>query len=309
MARTFQIKRGLKAKLPVLAQGEFAMTTDNGTEALWLGTGSINKKIPLEPTAADVGAVRMTNYSGDMNALTADGHYRLANNTNLHGSAYYGQAIVSRGTVNADTAVPLVFGHGSTYAAFRGGRLVNGEWIWEEWQRLATTNPALLLDGSNAMTGYLKSTLGGSAGGATFAGNNLAAYMEALADMTAGVRRQLILCNPDSALDTSALRIWNEKTGVTQTVLHTGNKSSGSYTGNGSAVSRNIPTGGNGSVVLIWSVSGRALLTPEGGIGGADSSVINLTNGEAGFENGILTLTTAAELLNANGIIYNYQVL
>lgn len=57
MARTFQIKRGLRAKLSTLAQGEFAMTTDSGSEALWLGTGDQNKKIPLDPTAADVGAV------------------------------------------------------------------------------------------------------------------------------------------------------------------------------------------------------------------------------------------------------------
>lgn len=57
MARKFQIKRGPKANLPTLAQGEFAMTTDSGAEALWLGTGTANKKIPLAPTAADVGAV------------------------------------------------------------------------------------------------------------------------------------------------------------------------------------------------------------------------------------------------------------
>ena len=62
MARKFQIKRGLKANLPTLAQGEFAMTTDSGAEVLWLGTGSKNRKIPLDPAAADVGAVRC---SGD----------------------------------------------------------------------------------------------------------------------------------------------------------------------------------------------------------------------------------------------------
>lgn len=68
MARKFQIKRGLKANLPTLAQGEFAMTTDSGAEALWLGAGNKNKKIPLDPTAADVGAVA----KDGSNAMTGD---------------------------------------------------------------------------------------------------------------------------------------------------------------------------------------------------------------------------------------------
>ena len=32
MARKFQIKRGLKADMPTLAQGELGMTTDTGSE-------------------------------------------------------------------------------------------------------------------------------------------------------------------------------------------------------------------------------------------------------------------------------------
>lgn len=77
MARKFQIKRGLKANLPALAQGEFAMTTDSGAEALWLGTGSTNKKIPLDPTAADVGAVSKTGdkMTGDLATCRDDGGY------------------------------------------------------------------------------------------------------------------------------------------------------------------------------------------------------------------------------------------
>lgn len=80
MARKFQIKRGLRANLPALAQGEFAMTTDSGTEALWLGTGSKNKKIPLDPSAADVGAV---NKAGD----TMTGALSVKMNTNSVGGA------------------------------------------------------------------------------------------------------------------------------------------------------------------------------------------------------------------------------
>lgn len=39
MARKLQIKRGLKATMPELAQGELAMTTDVGSEGLYVGIG------------------------------------------------------------------------------------------------------------------------------------------------------------------------------------------------------------------------------------------------------------------------------
>ena len=42
MARKFQIKRGLKAGMPTLAQGELAMTTDAGSEGVFIGTGTEN---------------------------------------------------------------------------------------------------------------------------------------------------------------------------------------------------------------------------------------------------------------------------
>jgi len=74
------------------------------------------------------------------------------------------------------------------------------------------------------MTGYLKSTLGGSTGGATFAGNNLAAYVEALSDMADGARRQLIVLNPESSADNIAVRMYNEKTNKTEVFYHTGNR-------------------------------------------------------------------------------------
>ena len=45
MARKFQIKRGLKAGMPTLAQGELAMTTDSGSEGLFIGTGTENIEI------------------------------------------------------------------------------------------------------------------------------------------------------------------------------------------------------------------------------------------------------------------------
>lgn len=60
MARTLQIKRGAKANLPTLAQGEFGFTTDTNAEELYIGNGSKNiqiarqdKVLPIEGGASN----------------------------------------------------------------------------------------------------------------------------------------------------------------------------------------------------------------------------------------------------------------
>lgn len=45
MARVLQVKRGLKANIPTLAQAEFGFTTDADAEELYIGTGNKNIKI------------------------------------------------------------------------------------------------------------------------------------------------------------------------------------------------------------------------------------------------------------------------
>lgn len=46
MANKIQIKRGLQATLPTLDVGEPALTTNSGSEKIYIGTGSGNKEIP-----------------------------------------------------------------------------------------------------------------------------------------------------------------------------------------------------------------------------------------------------------------------
>lgn len=94
------------------------------------------------------------------------------------------------------------------------------------------------------------------------------------------------------------------------TLLHTGNKPTGSYTGNGSAVSRNINTGGIGSVVVIRSSNGSAILTSAAGLvfsGLGGVSAIGYVVGH--MANGTITLATDNAMLNANGVKYEYQIL
>ena len=89
-------------------------------------------------------------------------------------------------------------------------------------------------------------------------------------------------------------------------ILHTGSKPSGSYTGNGSEAARTIETGGLGSVVLVFSSYGFAILTPSGAIARNGGVVVTSNNS---FLNGVITLATTDSNFNANGTTYYYQVL
>lgn len=97
---------------------------------------------------------------------------------------------------------------------------------------------------------------------------------------------------------------------ATNQVLHTGNKPSGSYTGNGSATSRTITHGGIGTFVAVWSTNGFMVLSPIGGFGQYGITPVNLTAGAVGTTgNGSFLLATTHAALNANGVTYYYQVL
>lgn len=96
------------------------------------------------------------------------------------------------------------------------------------------------------------------------------------------------------------------------TILHTGNKPSGSYTGNGDATARTIDTGGVGEVIMVRSGGTNAcmgIITYKGGFGVISGSLVFLPNTEAMFTNGVLTISTNSLLVNGNGMPYYYQVL
>ena len=69
MARKFQIKRGLKAGMPTLAQGEFAMTTDAGSEGVFIGTGTENIELARK---SDLDTIPTPDVSGQINAHNTD---------------------------------------------------------------------------------------------------------------------------------------------------------------------------------------------------------------------------------------------
>ena len=87
------------------------------------------------------------------------------------------------------------------------------------------------------------------------------------------------------------------------------NKPSGSYTGNGSATSRTIETGGLGNVAVVWSANGTVLLINLGGIARQSTNLYAISGEESNCANGKIILTTTSRFLNENGKKYVYQVL
>ena len=99
-------------------------------------------------------------------------------------------------------------------------------------------------------------------------------------------------------------------TGTWQEILHTGNKPTGTYTGNGSATSRTVNVGGVGSVLAIYG-NGRSMIVTSYGAFGMkrdDTSMIVIPQTECKYSNGVLTLATTNAAVNAE-TTFNYEVL
>ena len=96
-------------------------------------------------------------------------------------------------------------------------------------------------------------------------------------------------------------------------VLHTGNKPSGSYAGNGSAASRTIQTGGIGTILWIKCAKALGFVWNYGAIfidGGGTNPTFKWFNiEECKFENGVLTIASTSDYLNRNANMYYYGLL
>ena len=93
-------------------------------------------------------------------------------------------------------------------------------------------------------------------------------------------------------------------------VLHTGNKPSGSYTGNGSAAARTINTGGIGNAIIVRNSYMTCIVTNDMAFAINSSGTVKaFTSSEISFLNGVLTLQTSDTWINNSSNTYLYQVL
>lgn len=118
----------------------------------------------------------------------------------------------------------------------------------------------------------------------------------------------------DNTSPTKRLTLIGNDTGAwfSYDILHTGNKSSGSYTGNGSA--RTVNIGGIGKILCIMSTNSTTFVTPAGGVQFNHANGMTTYNAKEllNFTDGVLTFAPTEEnptLCNTHGAIYTYQVL
>ena len=62
-------------------------------------------------------------------------------------------------------------------------------------------------------------------------------------------------------------------------------------------------------MLLIWSTTGKAFVTPGGGLHAIGTTITNFAANVARFENGELFIATTDQTMNTNGQTYHYQVL
>ena len=157
----------------------------------------------------------------------------------------------------------------------------------------------------DTMAGPLDNSVDGL-GTARFYGAEYGAYLEAYRDYSK--RRQLIVQNADlQPNDAYGLMMWVAETNASYSVLHTSNKPSGSYTGNGSATERKIATGGIGSCCLCYGGNNElAIATPSGAFYRSGDNFIYTVS--VAFANGVLTIASNS-IVNTSSVGYVYQVL
>lgn len=101
--------------------------------------------------------------------------------------------------------------------------------------------------------------------------------------------------------------------GVYNALLHTGNKPTGTYTGNGSATERTVNIGGIGKLLYISDTHylNNALIGAFGGIAWnyQGGSVRAIAIGQASFTNGILNMNTDDDAINKAGVPHDYTLL
>lgn len=294
-----------------------------------------------KPTAADVGAMKFYGSFAEIGLTEATATAESITNAMINGS----MLMVGCSTAGVTSGF-LPVAHGLLVAERRNQNFTSfeyrtGSWLWRGyynaangngiywsgWAKIATTDMALMRDGSNAMTGNLvieKNTpitrwrdIANNNEVTIYAANHRAYLQSQNVIGNDKNRRYLQLLDSEANSNISgALLLIDVVDGNTKpayNILHTGNKPSGSYTGNGDAASRTITTGGIGRVVEVFRNGYAAILFQGGAIilqySGNTASVSAIPSASVWTSEGSFAMKTTHAALNENGVTYYYQVL
>ena len=283
------------------------MEEDRGVPGGIATLGADGKLVQM-PSAADVGAVTL--YDGEISDFDAVNHtsiVRTGANTANCPEAFSGNAFGTFLNMYPDgPEVMLQLGYfwndPYRFLSYRAGNTKSA--YGTPWRQLATTDYALSRDSKGVLKRWSTHEYDGGRlalekpASSTMAGNY---FIDAYRDWF----RFFVSNSIGAHLDLTTCGSINDTE-----ILHTGNKPSGSYTGNGSAVMDPINIGGIGNALLVSSYNTIAYVTKAGAIAKDSANNIMGFDGLAvKFENGVLTIASADGAINYNGQTYYYQVL
>ena len=223
----------------------------------------------------------------DANTFTDSGRY-------THGVSSLGTNIPSTGTFIVENCGSYILQRvtdentGKTYVRSSADKGAT----WKPWNELLTTKGGTVGDGTSTAPMKIK-------------GNISTAYMQ-------------FINNANAVLGYLGMRSATEPVyvpsagNVSYDLLHTGNKPTGSYTGNGSATSRTISIGalvGTNNALLIDSEYGLCVVTQYRATCFRNGEVTTVSGSEASFNGTNLKLATTNGFLNTSGRVYYYTVL
>lgn len=271
-------------------------------------------KQPNKPvyTASEVGA--MSNNSAlvdDCNLVFHQGPYKCSANT-LNGPP---SITPSNGDIlfvlhwDINTVFQLYIPHSMRGVYFRSSGIGQSSKEWFDWKKFASTDYALPRDGSATMTNrlFVKDWVG-------LDGNEAGAFIFARKEKNSEYPNRILFLASENytphTKDAVILRDTRAEGNYTDyNILHTSNKPSGSYTGNGDATERTIDVGGIGNVLAIWSHHASCYVTAAGVIFLYNDQIFGFGSSKVKFVDGYLTIAESHDALNQLGTVYGYQVL
>lgn len=279
------------------------------------GTGATNRTDALGSLAAVGAMINTANYSY-LGEIITNGVYQVStvHPDNPPNSSDYGILLVFQ--INGYTQQFYQSTNDTDSRRFYVRTSADSGSTWGNWINLADASKFLPLDGSVPISGRYLRVANGYGSVEAYDSNTLLRSNDVAGNESNG--RMLTIYNHNGMSDIrTSLKLFNTVDGVKDPkngydIFGRHNKPSGSYTGNGSATSRTIETGGLGNVVAIWSVTNYiTIVTPRGAFAFYTESTTPyiFTNSNAKFGNGVLTIATDSGALNRSSQIYYYQVL
>lgn len=268
------------------------------------GTGATNRTDALGSLAAVGSMINTANYSY-LGEITTNGVYQVStiHQDNPPNSSNYGILLVFQ--INGYAQQFYQSTNDTDSRRFYVRTSGDGGSTWGDWINLADASKFLPLDGSVPMnnTIHLQSVGTLPDDRSWVAGNNLCSQL-GVANKSNSINRKFII----NAVWSSGTKVALKQAfqvadgSTTYNIFGEHNKPSGSYTGNGSATSRTIDTGGIGDNCLVWGNGAIGVVCVSGAQFGTTLYP------ELKINNGNIIIAGTNSLFNANGKTYYYRV-